>query len=80
MTHPPTGARRLLRLALPGLLLCAPACLSHDVKIEPIEVKPIHLTMDVNLKIQRELDDFFDFENKPGSRPAKDEPAKENGR
>ena len=23
------------------------------------EVKPIHITLDVNLKIERELDDFF---------------------
>lgn len=30
--------------------------------MDPVEFKPIHLTMDVNIKVQRELDEFFDFE------------------
>jgi hypothetical protein len=29
------------------------------VKTEPIEVKPIHITLDVNVKVDRALDDFF---------------------
>ena len=29
------------------------------VKTDPVEVKPIHITVDVNLRIERELDDFF---------------------
>lgn len=32
-------------------------CLS--VRTEPIEVKPIHITVDVNVKVDRALDDFF---------------------
>jgi hypothetical protein len=32
-------------------------CLS--VKTEPIEVKPIHITVDVNVKVDKALDDFF---------------------
>jgi hypothetical protein len=32
-------------------------CLS--VKTEPIEVKPIHVTVDVNVKVEKALDDFF---------------------
>ena len=32
-------------------------CLS--VKTEPIEVKPIHVTVDVNVKVDKALDDFF---------------------
>ena len=32
------------------------------VKVEPIKVEPIHITMDINIKIDRQLDDFFDFE------------------
>jgi len=32
-------------------------CLS--VRTEPIEVKPIHVTVDVNVKVDRALDDFF---------------------
>lgn len=30
-----------------------------SVKTAPIEVKPIHITVDVNVKIDRALDDFF---------------------
>jgi hypothetical protein len=29
------------------------------VKTDPIEVKPIHITVDVNVKVDKALDDFF---------------------
>ena len=29
------------------------------VKTDPIRVEPIHITMDVNVRISRELDNFF---------------------
>lgn len=45
----------LLAAALAPLLLVG--CL--NVKTEPIEVKPIHITVDVNVKVERALDDFF---------------------
>jgi hypothetical protein len=45
---------RLLFLATP---LIWSGCLT--VKTEPIEVKPIHITLDVNVKVDRALDDFF---------------------
>ena len=32
-------------------------CLS--VKTDPIEVKPIHITVDVNVKVDKALKDFF---------------------
>lgn len=44
-----------LLLAMLGLNLAG--CLS--VKTEPIEVKPIHVTVDVNVKVDKALDDFF---------------------
>lgn len=31
----------------------------HEVAIAPVEVKPIHITIDVNVKIDKELDEFF---------------------
>ncbi|MCA1784712.1 MAG: YnbE family lipoprotein [Desulfotignum sp.] len=31
----------------------------HEVDVKPVEVKPIHITIDVNVKVQRALDDFF---------------------
>jgi hypothetical protein len=30
------------------------------IKSDPVEVKPIYITVDVNLKVERELEDFFD--------------------
>jgi hypothetical protein len=40
---------------------CLPALFSGcvNVKTAPIEVKPIHITVDVNVKVDRALDDFF---------------------
>lgn len=35
------------------------ACTSHKVEIQPLEIKPIHITIDVNVKVDRALDDFF---------------------
>ena len=48
-----------LRLAAPviALLPFVGGCVS--VKTAPIEVKPIHITVDVNVKVDRALDDFF---------------------
>lgn len=54
---------RPLALALATAWLAAGvACSSHTVKVEPIEVKPIHMTVDINVKVDRELDNFFDYE------------------
>lgn len=47
--------RLLLPAAIVPLLLGG--CL--NVKTEPIEVKPIHITVDVNVRVERALDDFF---------------------
>jgi hypothetical protein len=46
---------------LAGALLLAPlGCGStHRVEVAPVEVKPIHITIDVNVKVDRALDDFF---------------------
>jgi hypothetical protein len=66
-----------------GLLLLLPllaaSCTQHKidtastVDVRPIEVKPIHITVDVNVRIDRQLDEFFAFEeqvdgdDKPGA-------------
>jgi hypothetical protein len=42
------------------IILVPLACqMKHEVAIAPIEVKPIHITIDVNVRIDRALDDFF---------------------
>ncbi|MSU70328.1 MAG: YnbE family lipoprotein [Opitutaceae bacterium] len=46
-----------------ALLPCFAAALAAagcvHVKTDPIEVKPIHITVDVNVKVDKALDDFF---------------------
>lgn len=49
--------RCYLLLLFTPLPLALSGCIS--VKTEPIEVKPIHITVDVNVKIDKALDDFF---------------------
>jgi hypothetical protein len=33
---------------------------SHQVELKPVEIKPIHITIDVNVRVEKALDDFFD--------------------
>jgi hypothetical protein len=53
--HHPWGGLVLAGLTLAG----AGGCLK--IKSDPVEVKPIHITMDVNVnvKVDRQLDNFF---------------------
>ncbi len=44
-------------LGLCGLVLSG--CTRHEVEVKPVEIKPIHITIDVNVKVDRALDDFF---------------------
>jgi len=40
------------------------SCTTHKVEVAPVEVKPIHITIDVNVKVDKALDDFFgDIDN-----------------
>lgn len=48
---------RRLFLAATVLPLLLGGCL--NIKTQPIEVKPIHITVDVNVKVEKALDDFF---------------------
>ncbi len=48
------------KIAVAFLFLALFACQSkHDIKVEPVEIKPIHITIDVNVRIEKALDDFF---------------------
>lgn len=52
--------RPLYRLPLLGLAACAAGLAGCvNVRTAPIEVKPIHITVDVNVKVERALEDFF---------------------
>ena len=50
--------RYLLMLIL-LLSLSAWGCTRHEVEVKPVEIKPIHITIDINVKVDRALDDFF---------------------
>lgn len=56
--------------SLPFLLLCS--CTKHEIdsrheiQVAPVEIKPIHITIDVNIKVDKALDNFFsDIDNAP---------------
>ena len=51
--------RILLLLTFLILLLTLACNTRHQVAVAPLEVKPIHITIDVNIKVDRALDDFF---------------------
>ncbi len=43
-----------------GVMMMLGSCQTrHEVDVKPVEVKPIHITIDVNVKVQKALDDFF---------------------
>ena len=48
-------------LILPATLifLISYGCTQHKVEVAPVEIKPIHITIDVNIKVDKALDDFF---------------------
>ncbi len=35
------------------------SCTRHEIDIKPVEIKPIHITIDINVKVDRALDNFF---------------------
>ncbi len=39
-----------------------------EVAIAPVEIKPIHITIDINIKVDRALDDFFGDIDKAAAR------------
>jgi hypothetical protein len=41
------------------MVLLTFGCTRHEVQVAPVEVKPIHITIDVNVRVDRALDDFF---------------------
>ena len=58
--------RYWLLVALMAVMWAVHGCeVKHDVKVEPVEIKPIHITMDINIKVDMEVNAFFnDVEKK----------------
>jgi hypothetical protein len=53
------GQKLFILLGILSFLLVG-ACTQHKVEVAPVEIKPIHITIDVNVKVDKALDDFFD--------------------
>jgi hypothetical protein len=51
-------------LALSGWAALAGCQATVKHEVEPIRVEPIHITVDVNVRVDRQLDNFFDFQDK----------------
>ena len=52
-----------LVVAVAGLILViGPVACSPRVRVDPIEVKPIHIVHDINIRVDRQLDEFFAFQ------------------
>ncbi len=58
-------SRHLLIPWIAVIMLFIPACYktSHEVVAE---IKPIHITIDINIKVDKALDDFFGDIDKAG--------------
>jgi hypothetical protein len=56
--------RRASLVLVVALLIGVMGC-QHRVTVDPIRVEPLHVTLDITLRVDRELDDFFAFED-PG--------------
>ena len=49
-------------------LLYAGGC-TPRVRVDPIEVKPIHIVHDINIRLDRQLDEFFAFQEQATTQP-----------
>lgn len=66
---------RLVLAGCAGMLSILPSCATVEVK--PIKVEPIYITVDVNIRVDRQLDNFFAFEEQSETKPAT-QPATDN--
>jgi len=50
------------------MLVCHSCSMKHDVEVAPVKVEPVHITIDVNIRVDRALDNFFeDIDKSEGS-------------
>lgn len=63
--NPIRGGKMKKLLPAAFLFVILVACTTHQVEtksqvnVAPVEIKPIHITIDVNIKVDRALEDFF---------------------
>jgi hypothetical protein len=65
MEHMENAMKKVLGTVSIFLLLMTLGCTKHQVEtksqveVAPVEIKPIHITIDVNIRVDKALDDFF---------------------
>jgi len=52
-----------------GMLAMGASSCIHAKTESQVEFKPIHITVDVNIKVDRELDKFFEDVDAPAAQP-----------
>jgi hypothetical protein len=57
--------RALIAVTLTSALAALTSC--ARVKVDPIEVKTIHIVHDVNIRVDKQLDEFFAFQEQGGA-------------
>jgi hypothetical protein len=62
------------------LLVPAGCQMRHEVEMRPVEVKPIHITIDVNIRVDKALDDFFGDIDQAASKAKKSGDAGQGGK
>ncbi len=66
--------KKYKRILLSALFAMSLGCATrHEVDVKPFEVKPIHITIDVNIRVDRALDDFFGDIDKVAEKRAEEE-------
>jgi hypothetical protein len=50
---------KMMLFVCSSMVLLAFGCTRHEVQVAPVEVKPIHITIDVNVRVDKALDDYF---------------------
>ena len=59
----------VIAIAAAVLIVNAAGC-SPRVRVDPIEVKPIHIVHDINIRVDRQLDEFFAYQEQATTQPA----------
>ncbi len=49
----------LVYIFILAAILTFSSCTKHEIEVKPVEIKPIHITIDINIKVDKALDDFF---------------------
>lgn len=50
---------RIAPVLFMSLFMLGWGCTHHEVEMKPVEIKPIHITIDVNVRVEKAVDDFY---------------------